>query len=470
MLALGIPGYDDLVLPLRDWSAASLLDVVSSSNDDEKYKSLSRLLQVDPALVLWAALLRDDTRSWRQLGVEQLASWLIDKIDSLLLANSVTIPFRKELHSHYCTAQLATVSTARAATTLLNGKSTDIGKTVYSCAVLAYALQWFATRDAEVCRDETLLSSLPGWLLLLVRQTWSAEPSSIEFMQPIQFVVGKDNSLHIGGFERRQWKGEFPIIRSVFKKNIQHLRRVETLQNSESRRLESRKLSALRELAYGASHEINNPLANISTRAQLLMRDEGDAERKRQLATITRQAYRAHEMISDLMLFAKPPQLAKSTLSAKEFLESFVASLPNDDDLSSCRVQLTVEDDIHLAIDASQMDVALRAIVKNSIEASGTDCEIEITCQRNELAANAFLSDDKIAPFVEIAISDNGSGISNDVRAHLFDPFYSGREAGRGLGFGLSKAWRIIEQHEGQIIVESDSSGTTMTILIPDRS
>ena len=67
--------------------------------------------------------------------------------------------------------------------------------------------------------------------------------------------------------------------------------------------------TALKELAYGASHEINNPLANIAARAQTLLEDEPDPERRRKLTAIHRQAMRAHEMIADLMLFARPPKL-----------------------------------------------------------------------------------------------------------------------------------------------------------------
>src|SRR5436190_24315311 len=73
--------------------------------------------------------------------------------------------------------------------------------------------------------------------------------------------------------------------------------------------VESAKLQALYNFAYGLSHEINNPLANIATRAQTLLVDEKDPERRRKLATIVQQAFRAHEMIADLMLFARPPAL-----------------------------------------------------------------------------------------------------------------------------------------------------------------
>src|SRR5262245_63716861 len=86
-------------------------------------------------------------------------------------------------------------------------------------------------------------------------------------------------------------------------------------------RLEHEKLESLKELAYGASHEINNPLANIAARAQTLLVDEADPERRRMLQAIHRQAMRAHEMISDLMLFARPPKLQWATLNLTQLVQ-----------------------------------------------------------------------------------------------------------------------------------------------------
>src|SRR5262245_43939179 len=89
-------------------------------------------------------------------------------------------------------------------------------------------------------------------------------------------------------------------------------------------RLEHEKLEALKELAYGASHEINNPLANIAARAQTLLADEADPERRRMLQAIYRQAMRAHEMISDLMLFARPPKLQLAKLNLSQLVQRIV--------------------------------------------------------------------------------------------------------------------------------------------------
>src|SRR6478752_5710914 len=84
--------------------------------------------------------------------------------------------------------------------------------------------------------------------------------------------------------------------------------RLQQLESEFQRTLEAEKLESLAEFAAGAGHEINNPLAVISGRAQLILRQEKNPERRRELAVINSQALRIHEMIADLMLFARPPR------------------------------------------------------------------------------------------------------------------------------------------------------------------
>ena len=474
-LALSVPESTGIV-PLRDWTAASLMDIVSSAERNERLRLLRHLLTVDPAMLLWTALCRgDEVRAWRDVTTDELAEWVNDRLETLLLRCETTVPPMTGYGARIFDAQISTITVARSAVSSLNGTAAEIGATVYSGSLLAFARDWLYTPDGQPTGQSSskLPDWIPGWLHLLLTESKSKQPPSIEFIKPIRSAIHNCESNlgnYVGDLERQQWRSEFPIIRSVFAKNVQHLRRLESRKQSEASRLESEKLAAMKELAYGASHEINNPLANISTRAQLLMRDEENADRKRQLATITRQAYRAHEMISDLMLFAKPPRLQLSRFSVSQFFDDLARSLQDDTELNAADVTFSIRDDIEMEADSQQLKTALRAIIKNSIEASDTTCSVTIACTLREISDPLVPSDgnQQHGPMAEIRVTDNGSGISPDVRRHLFDPFYSGREAGRGLGFGLSKAWRIVEQHGGEIVVDSPSrGGTTMVLRIP---
>ena len=223
-------------------------------------------------------------------------------------------------------------------------------------------------------------------------------------------------------------------------------------------RLEHEKLEALKELAYGASHEINNPLANIAARAQSLLDGEADAERRRKLIAIHRQAMRAHEMISDLMLFARPPRLnlvvcdlgTVTQTAADEFAE---IAAEQQTALTYDRPSQTIA----ILGDETQLAVAIRAVIHNSLEAVGRGGHVLVSVRRDR-------DSDELA---EICVRDDGPGIPDTVRQHMFDPFFSGREAGRGLGFGLSKCWRIVTDHGGRVVVRRSPGGAEISLLLP---
>jgi signal transduction histidine kinase len=227
-------------------------------------------------------------------------------------------------------------------------------------------------------------------------------------------------------------------------------------------RLEHEKLEALKELAYGASHEINNPLANIAARAQSLLADEKDPERRRKLTAIHRQALRAHEMIADLMLFARPPKLKFASCD----LSALVARIM--DEQREAAVDRNIALDVEcgdrslceVSVDTTQIGVALKALITNSIEAVGANGGVRVTIRGAEIEGKEF---------AEINVRDDGPGISPQLRDRLFDPFFSGREAGRGLGFGLSKCWRIVTDHGGRVVVNDAAKGADITLFVPVR-
>ena len=219
-------------------------------------------------------------------------------------------------------------------------------------------------------------------------------------------------------------------------------------------RLHNAKLSAMKQLAYGASHEINNPLANIATRAQTMLSSESDPDRRFQLAVMHEQAMRAHDMISDMMLFAHPPALRCEMVDVRKLARSLIRECEaNLLPLIRCGAQLSViiGPNIGLAdLDPTQCKVAIGCLIQNAAEAIRDDFgEIELRIQRRQ-------SD------LCFEVTDNGVGIDEAVQQHLFDPFYSGREAGRGLGFGLSKSWRIAKLHGGSLTHRLDKKLRTV--------
>ncbi|MBI3463183.1 MAG: HAMP domain-containing histidine kinase, partial [Planctomycetes bacterium] len=221
-------------------------------------------------------------------------------------------------------------------------------------------------------------------------------------------------------------------------------------------KLEEAKLAALAEMAAGAGHEINNPLAVISGRAQLLLAEESDPRRRKALETINAQAQRIHRMIVDLMTFARPPAPICQPLTIAEVVAQALGRVKADADSRRVTITTTVNPALpQVSGDMGQLATVLECVLQNGLEAIVEDGAVEV------------VADSGADSTVELRISDNGPGISESQRAHVFEPFYSGREAGRGLGMGLSKAWRFVRNHKGEIQVGSSPEGTTIIVRLP---
>jgi signal transduction histidine kinase len=258
----------------------------------------------------------------------------------------------------------------------------------------------------------------------------------------------------------------------------ERLARLAELEHDFQRALEVEKLDAMAEFAAGAGHEINNPLTVISGRAQLLLRGETDPERRHALALISAQAMRVYEMIADMMLFARPPRPELQPVELTRLIDDLVADL-----LPRCAKQETslrrvgAAGPIVVEADPVQLNVALRAICQNAVEALQSGGHIEIAVEVLECGDSSPLSSSGTRSGDEsphsksearITIRDDGPGLKPEERRHLFDPFYSARQAGRGLGLGLSKAWRIVANHGGRIEVASEPGrGAAFTVSLP---
>jgi signal transduction histidine kinase len=218
----------------------------------------------------------------------------------------------------------------------------------------------------------------------------------------------------------------------------------------ETERLEESKLSALAELAAGAGHEINNPLAVISGQAQYLLghlaRDEGGDEKaasfQKPLQTIVAQTRRIHGVLRDLMQFARPAPARPDWFDLAALLGESAASVRELAEQRRVRLEVAGPPRLRVRADAEQVRLALVCLARNAVEAAPADGWARLRLEEPAGAA------------VEVTVEDSGPGPDDAQRPHLFDPFYSGRAAGRGRGLGLPIAWRLARQQGGAVRLE----------------
>ena len=471
-------------LPLAAGSAALLVEALLTDSAKLRSGVVVRAMRYDPPLVLWALchLLRPHASD--PVTLDRLANDFDHRFAKCLLGSPSAIGSDGDIdtQTQIRSANLAveSVRLAQRAARLAQSENEAVAQEAYLLGLLHNLSAWLSV--FEPAAHENLRPRSVEELFSLLRPFLGSLESPSAQLAGESVLAAICEQADDGQFEeeteptvRRHWTVAVGVSEHLMPL-AERLFRLDQLESDFATTLEQDKLKAMYKLAAGAGHEINNPLGSIAGRAQLLLRDETDPERRRTLAKINSQAFRAHEMIADMMLFAKPPEPRCQLIDVSVLIDEVVAEMQEATQQREAEMVSTVEEGVSLLfVDAAQLMVALRAICTNSLEAMGHGGRIEIAVRHLASGethpsgeAESLPKGSLLKGMVEIAVSDNGPGFAREDRSHLFDPFYSGREAGRGLGFGLSKCWRIVHNHGGAIDAESTpGQGATFRIKLP---
>jgi signal transduction histidine kinase len=221
-------------------------------------------------------------------------------------------------------------------------------------------------------------------------------------------------------------------------------------------------LSALAEMAGGAAHELNNPLAVISGRAQLLSQAETDPDKKRMLKQIQDNASEITRITEDLLAFAQPPQPKRTRTQVRQILDEAVQLAAMKAKVDELDVAIDIaESAAEVYVDSAQIASAVANVLCNAAQSyPDKKGPIKITVQED-------ITDD----FVKLEIADSGSGMDEETLRKATQPFFSNRPAGRGRGMGLAHTQRLVELNGGTLQIASQpATGTTVTILLPAKS
>ena len=230
------------------------------------------------------------------------------------------------------------------------------------------------------------------------------------------------------------------------------------LQNAQAEILRSKTMITVGEMAAGAAHEMNNPLAVISGRSQLLASQLSDPKFKSTAHLIHEQAHRLSAIISELMDFAKPEAPNIQPAELDRLVEQAVQQAKTQSDPADRRLEMVMGDLPPVVVDSRQVCAALTEVIVNAIQATdGQSGRIEVQAAYDPYSSR-----------VVVTVADNGCGMDEETVKRAFDPFFSARPAGRRRGLGLAKALRWIEASGGSIRLESSlGQGTRSIILLP---
>jgi signal transduction histidine kinase len=229
----------------------------------------------------------------------------------------------------------------------------------------------------------------------------------------------------------------------------------------ESRRdamLRTEKLASLGTMLSGVAHELNNPLSNISSSTQILLEEleQGDLAYQRELLNqIDGETDRARQIVRALLDFAPQRAFRRESVALRPLLEDTLRLLGGQIP-ESVTVELDVSEGLAVAADRPRLQQVALNLVRNAVEAMPEGGRLTLRAAAGSGAGVAL---------VDVEFEDTGTGIPPHILPHVFDPFFSTKEVGKGSGLGLFVAHQIVEEHGGTIRAENPPAGGARFVL-----
>jgi PAS domain S-box-containing protein len=221
-------------------------------------------------------------------------------------------------------------------------------------------------------------------------------------------------------------------------------------KEQEERLREQSALARLGEMSAVVAHEVRNPLAGIRGALQVIStRFPAGATEKRIMGDIVARIDSLSGTLDDLLMFARPREPKMAPLAVGAFLADVGTWLKQDKSMSDVQVDVDADDAL-IVVDSEQLRLVFTNLLLNAAQAMECRGRIQLSARADGHGC-------------ELAVQDNGPGMPDEVRARIFEPFYTTKT--RGTGLGLPTVKRIVEAHHGTIAVECPASGGTRVRL-----
>jgi PAS domain S-box-containing protein len=315
----------------------------------------------------------------------------------------------------------------------------------------------YAVTLLGVSKDKLKNTYMPGFKKIYKSLTKSSKINVLSELD-LNTQVMTDNSIKLEVCARLvDYKGK-KLIQAV-------VRDIREKQSLSERLVQADKLVLLGQLLAGVAHEIRNPLAAVNLNLQMLKREiKKETEQYDYISTALQGTERISRIVELTLNFSRPAVPEIKEIDINSLIPSSIELVQTELKKKKIKIELDLNDKLpKVSADAKQMQQVLINLLKNAADSIKSIGTIKIKSYEELNITN------KKDNFAVIALSDNGSGISREDLPKIFDPFFTRKSNGTGLGLPITQ--RILHQHNGFIDVESTPGlGTTFYIKLPIKN
>ncbi|MBA3482674.1 MAG: HAMP domain-containing histidine kinase [Pirellulales bacterium] len=300
------------------------------------------------------------------------------------------------------------------------------------------------------------------------------------FADPLQTLVHGSRKVAAGNFDHRiELKtgdeiGELANAMNAMTNRFREIRDDldKQVQERTNEVVRSEQLASVGFLAAGVSHEINNPLASIALCSESLegrlqdLLDGADPAKaedvqvaRNYLQMIQREAFRCKQITEKLLDFARRGDSQRHATELRDLAAGVIDMVQHLGQYQDKRLELVPGPPVIADVNAQEIKQVVLNLITNGLESLDVGGVVRVSVERDAAAARVIIEDD-------------GCGMSDEVRKHLFEPFFTRRRSGQGTGLGLSITHRIVEEHRGRIDATSDGPGrgSRFVVTLPASS
>ena len=328
-------------------------------------------------------------------------------------------------------------------------------------------LEQLAQKEKLADRLEKLLTALPAGVVVLnrdgiihtanraAREVFEQDLIGVDWLPFIQAQVrsseASDLILHNGRvvtLNRQHLDSDDEEI--VLIHDVSHNRMLQELAGRQQR------LAAMGQMAAGLGHQLRTPLSSaLLYVSQVLNPALNDEQQMRAVEKIRASLRYLEKLINDMLMYAKGGEFASASFNVSQLLINFNARFEARLQQADARLSINCECDSDMALRGS-IDALVSVLInlaENALEACTSQCQLQLRVYQQ-------------AQHLILALSDNGPGLSAEQQLHIFEPFYTDKD--RGTGLGLAVAQSIAHAHQGDLLVKSEpGQGSTFYLCLP---